>query len=684
MGFTLRLRMVSFFRSSRFVSGALLLLCAVPLPVRAGSDRWTSRGPYQANIAELEIDPHHPSNLFAGTHRGVFKSVNEGASWFDSSEGMPDLPAIILALAFDPISPDVLYAAIRYGPVLRSVNGGESWTRLPDIPLAPNCCAELVTDLAIDPFDPSTLYAATVQGVFKSVNGGSSWFPTSLEKQTLTLELDPKDGNVIYAGTAGTSGNNLFKTINGGVTWTPSELGPSITFVYDIELKPGDSSVVYAGTSSHGIFRSSDSGRTWAPLGDGEIRNSSILSIAVSPSEPDRIYAGTHGGVIRSFDAGGSWTSVRVGTDFLSVTVAVDPSDSGTVYAGHSLDGAFKSTDSANSWNAINRGLSTLTVPVIETHPLRISTVFAGTTSQPAIFQRPDDGETWAPSAEGILSVGVNAIDFDRSNPEVMFAGGFGVSKSMDGGRNWVQTTLQHPEVQFTIILSLAVDPGTGTVYAGMACCALRNRPVGGVFRSSDGGQSWAFSSTGFADSAAGRSIRTLAVAPRDGAVFAGTDAGVYKSTSGGLAWTATGLPEIPISDLQIHPVASSTLYAATLGQGVFRSRDGGATWESVSTGLTNPDVREIALDPVDPNRLFAATLGSGVFQSRSGGASWTPLNDGLANLYVVSLAIDGRGTTLHAGTDGRGVFDFTFLPNRSVISTVPRRPPSRTIGPRF
>jgi photosystem II stability/assembly factor-like uncharacterized protein len=120
--------------------------------------------------------------------------------------------------------------------------------------------------------------------------------------------------------------------------------------------------------------------------------------------------------------------------------------------------------------------------------------------------------------------------------------------------------------------------------------------------------------------------------------------------------WTGSGLEGETIRALAIDPATPTTLYAGT-SAGVFKSTDGGENWRTVNNGLANVDVRALAIDSVTPTTLYAGTWGGGVFKSTDGGENWNAFNMGLVNLHVFALAIDPvTPTTIYAGTD-IGVF---------------------------
>ena len=169
-------------------------------------------------------------------------------------------------------------------------------------------------------------------------------------------------------------------------------------------------------------------------------------------------------------------------------------------------------------------------------------------------------------------------------------------------------------------------------------------------------------------------SVFALAIDPSAPAtLYASTYAGgVFKSTNGGESWSAinTGFDtryRIIVSALAIDPSAPATLYAGTShdvefgpGDGVFKSTNGGKSWSEINAGLTDPSVLALAIDPRNPATLYAGTLGGGVFKSTNGGGSWSAVNTGLTSTDVIALAIDpSNPAALYAGTGG-GVFKST------------------------
>ncbi len=167
----------------------------------------------------------------------------------------------------------------------------------------------------------------------------------------------------------------------------------------------------------------------------------------------------------------------------------------------------------------------------------------------------------------------------------------------------------------------------------------------------------------------AGKQIYALAIDPMNpSTIYAGSyGGGVFKSVDGGDSWNAVnnGLTSTSIWSLAINPQNPSIVYAGSSqfsGGGVFRSVNGGASWNLTSSGLTSTNIYAIAINPQDPNIIYAGTSagtsGGGVFKSVDGGGSWSNANNGLPNFGIKVLVIDPQTPgTLYAGTSGGGAF---------------------------
>ncbi len=194
----------------------------------------------------------------------------------------------------------------------------------------------------------------------------------------------------------------------------------------------------------------------------------------------------------------------------------------------------------------------------------------------------------------------------------------------------------------------------------------------GGIWRTTDGGERWTNVSDGYFEAG---SIGSVAVAESDpDIIYAGTGSsairgnvsagvGMYKSTDGGETWQHIGIRDGgQIGDLQVHPRNASVVYAAVLGhafgpneeRGVFRTRDGGATWEKVLYISDRTGAIDLSMDESNPNVLYAAMWTaerkpwnlvsggeeSGLFKTTNGGETWTKLEVGLPGPMVGKIEV--------------------------------------------
>lgn len=298
------------------------------------------------------------------TSTGTWIAVNSGLS------GQLDT----YCLAIDPTNPSTLYAGVLNGGVFRSTNGGATWT-------CTGITDTVIWALAINPLVPTTIYAGTAMGVFRSTNSGMSWAEVNsglTQLDVRALAINPLVPSIVYAGMNDTG---VFRSTNGGDTWTAVNTGLVGLGVYALAINPSSPSIVYAGiyNTGGGVFRSTNGGDTWASIGVG-ITDPYSKCLAIDPLTPTTLYLGTYngGGVFRSTNGGDTWTQSPVFYQRV-YSLAIDPHTPTTLYAGTSLGGVFRSTDSGATWVALNDGLGNLTVNAITLNPAETSTVYAGT-----------------------------------------------------------------------------------------------------------------------------------------------------------------------------------------------------------------------------------------------------------------------------------------------------------------
>ncbi|HSR50060.1 MAG TPA: hypothetical protein VLV83_04480 [Acidobacteriota bacterium] len=157
------------------------------------------------------------------------------------------------------------------------------------------------------------------------------------------MAIAPGNPEVLYAA----GPNGVFKSLDGGREWFPSSQGLTDCRLRDLVLHPESPQVVFVGSQEAGVFKSADGGATWVPSSQG-ILDLRINDLAVDPSDPDVLYVATRSGVFKSTDAGVSWQDGSQGflLDFFVQGIAVAPSDPSVLYADTLFDGIYESRTS--------------------------------------------------------------------------------------------------------------------------------------------------------------------------------------------------------------------------------------------------------------------------------------------------------------------------------------------------
>ncbi len=182
-----------------------------------------------------------------------------------------------------------------------------------------------VEAISLDPTTPSTLYAATSSGVFKSTDAGGSWTQPTVYMMAVALAIDPSDTRILYAGgEAGTAG--AYKSTDAGATWVRL-LGNA---AFALAVHPSAPSTLLAGTNS-GLFRTTDAGATWV-----DVLSNRVHALRFDPLSPTTVYAGSDCGVLASTDSGATWAPANASWPgpYLVQALAVSPTSPVTVYAG--------------------------------------------------------------------------------------------------------------------------------------------------------------------------------------------------------------------------------------------------------------------------------------------------------------------------------------------------------------
>lgn len=307
----------------------------------------------------------------------------------------------------------------------------------------------------------------------------------------------------------------------------------------------------------------------------------SIVSIALHPKNPEILYVATNDAVYKSRDGGGTWERFPNFSARRVTTLAIDPLLPATIYAGTMGDAVYKSPDGGQHWLPHNVGLKEHVsfINQFVFHPAASEQIYAATTV--GAFYTKDAGREWAERMNGMKEVHiVTSIAINPKEPAVLYGGTTGgVYRSDDGAATWKKINNGLiPETELMAAMALGVNAieidrtKPDVVYAGT---------TKGLFRTMDKGEHWERIGRSLTDPF----ISSVVLHPTDSSLlYLGGPAGVWKSLDSGKTWQAMnqGLTTLNIRALAMAPTNSQTLYAGTNGSGLYRSIDAGATWVPV------------------------------------------------------------------------------------------------------
>ena len=521
--------------------------------------------------------------IFAGTSDGIFRSTNNGETWEQKSVGLNQLFVSSLVINSD----NHIFAGTGSwtGRIYRSTNNGDSWEEVLIVPSPTN---PTVTALHVN-HNGDILAGLHGPGAYKSTDNGDNWqeVNTGLTNSYVFSFANDKDGNIL-TGTWG----GIFRSQDNGDSWTKIDTGTLNGNA--LSLVVNNQGHIFAGIIGlGGVIRSNDNGNSWV-----KVFNNSLDVNAMALNEEGHVFAGDHLNIFRTTDNGDNWSWINSHLTRSSVASLAIGKD-GDIFSGTTDRGVFRSSDKGNNWERVNNGLSNMDVRSIVTRPN--GDTFAGTFGG-GVFYSANDGESWTPSNTGLTSLAIGALYFSSDNQ--VFAGSSRtIFRSENNGETW-ETVHQFPGSSSLppVVVAFATNQ-SGHIFAGFTGFF-----EGGIFRSTDGGDTW---------SLCFQNAVLAVVVDASGSIFAGTASGIY------------------------------------------RSKDEGDTWEHLQNGVGSRRINSILA--TSENYLFAGSEGGGVFQSTDGGENWIPVNIGLLNfesnpvLSIKSLTANDIGY-VYVGVSG-GVF---------------------------
>jgi photosystem II stability/assembly factor-like uncharacterized protein len=661
--------------------------------VTQGIGVWTTGGPYGGQIGDLVLHPITPTTVYALVDWvGVFASYDAAANWEPILRD--DWPS---HLSIDVGNPDVMYCG-GDGYLLRSMDGGSTWEhvtppaewtpawkqyrpaahptlpgvvytgkRAPDEPdeegglywsddhgaawvTRTNGMTDThVTDIAFHPEDPNTMLVGTQNGnIFLSNDGGLDWIwiarpgsyierlyfnPYEAHEAWTIAEVDPAPPPYLYKSTD----PDL-------VTWTPVTVTAAPgTATPDAYYPPVNSLAFISDTiwvaAAEG-FTSTDGGATWTPVTNPELPYEGTTAFASHPATPDVIYAGylagtwagrSGGGVFKSSDGGDSWREMNEGlAGVVPYALAVSPDDLDTIYAQTSERGLLKSNNGGHAWQWLDVWRGHMTSPrVLAIDPFTATRIYLGDVCVGALCLRisEDAGGTWR-QVTTTLPITLNDL---MGNMTVL---------------------APHPRTPGRILAGVTLwstEPAApdGWLFAG-------------IYASDEYGEHWehlwppptqSFSPV----------LELVYDAVDSDLVYAGTEAGLWKSTDGGTSWQAISisgvLPPVGIESLATHPFKGDVVYVRTLsfadtqnpGGVLHVSEDAGETWTRLGEETSDGG---LVFAPTRPVATLYTACDRGFCRSTDGGQSWGQI-DGAPRPTAMNVGVDGERMIVYIATPG-------------------------------
>ncbi len=466
-----------------------------------GGKSW-SRIPGLDSEIVLSIAIVDAQTILAGTGgHGAFITRDRGASWRQLDLFTGDYVSFILV---DPRDHQTIFLRTRWG-LFRTRNAGETWELLQGGLEKAVVNALLITS--------NRLYAASSAGVLASDDDGASWreMNAGLPENAQPLAFAQMDAQTVLVGTQ----TGVYTTRDAGASWQAVNDGLGAAMVHSLALK--ESGALIAATED-GLYESDASGN-FHYLGNDAMRVP-MLSVAIAPNNPNKIYAGSYRrGIFVSKDAGETWDAA--GDIFrgrlAAPGLAINPGDEDVLFARVLFQRIYKSDNGGDTWRAVWIGMSDDTeVETMAIAPSDPAVMFAGTNF--GVFVSRDGGESWRPrglsddSSRWASYRNVFAIWIDPRDPRQVLAGATdGLYRSDDTGETWTPSGL----LQFTVT-SLARD-GRGNFFAGTK--------YGGVWISRDGAKSWERFGVGLDDA----SVNALVMDDARGVLYVATTRGVFR-----------------------------------------------------------------------------------------------------------------------------------------------------------
>ena len=632
---------------------------------------------HSQSIGAVAIDPNNPDNvIYVGTGEtwtrnsvsygdGLYKSTDGGSNWkklgFDKSERIANI-------IVNPKNSNEVYVAVLGAlwsdsderGVYKSSDAGETWEKILYIDEKTGAA-----DMTMDPKDPSILYASMWEfrrtawsfssggdnsALYKSSDAGETWnkihngFPDG-QLGRLAIAVAPSDSNILYTviEAEDPKRKGLYRSDDAGANWKQlnNDFGITVRPFYfsRITVDPRNPDVVVKGGLSGSI--SKDGGKTFKSLGN---MHSDIHDIVFDINDSDRIYAGTDGGVYRSWNGGTTMEIVENLPLSQFYQISVDNAEPYNIYGGLQDNGSWYGPSSssgginAGDWNSIGGGDGFRVLK----HPTK-NIIYSEMQGAENVWRYDVDNKL-VKTIQPLEQAGYEDLRFNWNapmavsahQPDRFYMGSQFLHKSEDMGDTWE-------------IISPDLSTNDST--------KQQQADSGGLSMDNSGAENHT-------------TIFTIAESPLDeNVIWVGTDDGnVQVTKDGGKNWqnVVSNIQGLPSNTWTYHIEASvhgtGTAYAVFDGHNsgdmkpyVYKTSDFGTTWTNIITDNVIGTSRNIQEDYENENLLFLGTE-FGLYITADGGINWEKFTKNVPPVAVHFIDLQKQTNDLVLGTHGRGI----------------------------
>lgn len=595
------------------------------------------------------------------------------AEWFYAARNYPEfVPSIAMYTS-----------ALREAagpPVALRPRGGYPGFSAPWTVEGPGNIGARINSIAVHPANPNIQYAGfSGGGLWKTTNGGASWFPIFDEQLFLSIgdiALDPNNPNIVYVGTGDPNtgsypfiGNGIWKSTDGGGSWKQLGLAAD-RIISKILVHPSKPNVLFVATmglpfernENRGLYKSTDGGNTWNKiLYIGP--ETGITSLIMAPNNPDILYAaawdrirnnkesivfGLNARIWKTTDGGQSWTALSgglpVGNPMSRIGLAVNPGNSNHVLATYTsadlkFAGLYESFNAGQTWqinpgtglNPEFRGDFAWYFGRMEINPFNPDDIWMlGITT----YRSVDKGKTWYKAVGNGFNPHVDHHDIHFINASTfLLATDGGLYRTDDGGATWAKAD----DIPTTQFYRVAYNPNSPQNYTGGA------QDNGTLVGNADNLNNWSrvFSGDGFQAVYHPDNPAIFYFEYQNGGLYGATDGLFLEDATTGIESSDRRNWDMPICMSRHDP---DIMYTGTFR--IYQSYGHPAVWAPISPDLTDGiifgerfhNISAIGESPLDPENVYAGTSDGNVWRGDMSHNNWQNITGSLPGRYVSAI----------------------------------------------